>query len=64
MVGMSGIHNAENTKLAIEEIINSYEFEKKNIKSVVCDEGKNLIRLFKQPQFTDLNLTSRHPGER
>lgn len=44
---MEGSHCAENVKKAIETIINKLEFNKAKIVSVVCDEGSNLLRLFK-----------------
>ena len=44
--------NAEHYKLAIETIINSFQFNKAKISSVVCDEGKNLLRLFKSADGT------------
>lgn len=50
MTPMVGAHNAENTKTAVEEIVNTFHFDKSKIWSVVCDEGKNLVRLFKPPQ--------------
>ena len=48
MVKMSGSHNAENIKKAIEIIINKLNFNKAKISAVVTDEGSNLLRLFKQ----------------
>jgi len=45
---MPGPHTAENIKIAIESIVNQYNFDKSKIKGIVCDEGKSLIRLFKQ----------------
>jgi hypothetical protein len=44
---MIGSHCAENIKKAIEFIVNKHEFHKSKIVSVVCDEGSNLLRLFK-----------------
>ncbi len=59
MVEIKKGHCAEETKLAIEQVVNKYKFDKKkvtlvflnnffNIKGIVCDEGSNLIRLFHQ----------------
>lgn len=44
---MKGEHKAENLLLAIEEIVNSYDFDKSKITSIVTDEGSNYVRLFK-----------------
>ena len=55
--------NAENCKLAIETIINSFEFNKAKISAVVCDEGKNLLRLFKAADgayYLETGLESEH----
>ncbi len=48
MIKINENHRAETIKAAIESIVNSYEFNKNKIKAVVCDEGSNLVRLFKQ----------------
>ena len=45
---MPGKHSAENCKLAIETIVNFFDFNKSKITAVVTDEGSNLLRLFKQ----------------
>ncbi|RNA32932.1 hypothetical protein BpHYR1_042562 [Brachionus plicatilis] len=43
-----GRHNAENVKKIIEEIVNSFEFNKNKISGIVCDEGSNLVLLISQ----------------
>lgn len=48
MEEMSGRHTAENVKVGIESIVNKFDFNKSKIVSVSHDEGKNLLRLFKQ----------------
>ena len=44
---MIGAHTAENVKAAIELIVNTFEFNKSKLSSIVTDEGSNLLRLFK-----------------
>ena len=46
---MPGRHTAENVKIAIEKITNTFSFDKTKIISVFSDEGSNLLKLFKQP---------------
>lgn len=48
---MSGAHNAENIRTALINLLNRYKFNKLKIHGVVCDEGKNLVRLFDQIDF-------------
>lgn len=60
-------HNAENIKLAVEEIINELEFNKAKISSINTDEGSNLLRLFKQvpdqiESLNDLDQLNDVPG--
>ena len=50
MVPTNGSSNAESIKDCIEQIVNKYEFDKRKICGVVCDEGSSLVRLFKQNQ--------------
>lgn len=47
MVRITGSQNAEALKEAIEMTINTFGFNKNKLASIVCDEGKNLLRLFK-----------------
>ena len=46
-----GHHNAENIAKTIEMTVNEYNFNKNKIKSIVCDEGSALLRLFKTFHF-------------
>ena len=49
MIRMPGNdHRAENIKIAIEQMIISYSFDKSKISSIVSDQGSNFVRLFKQ----------------
>lgn len=50
---MFGAHSAENIKSGTERIVNKYNFNKSKIISVVCDEGRNLLRLFRQLEWYD-----------
>lgn len=44
-----GAHTAENVKIAVEEIVNSYtNVNKKNIHSIIVDEGSQMVRCFRQ----------------
>ena len=54
--------NAENVKKAIESIINEYEFYISKISTVVIDEGKNLLRLFKNDKHA-LNIHVNEPEQ-
>ena len=44
---MKGSHTAENVLVAIQEILSEFTFNTFKIRSIVCDEGSNLVRLFK-----------------
>ena len=46
---MPGNHNAERIKEAIEDLVNSFEFDKSWFDVTVSDEGSAYVRLFKQP---------------
>jgi hypothetical protein len=35
--------------------VNSYDFNKDNVKFIVCDQGSNLVRIFKQLVKSDDN---------
>ncbi|CAF0840058.1 unnamed protein product [Brachionus calyciflorus] len=48
-----GRHNAENMKLCIEKVVNTYEFNKNKLSAIVCDEGSNLVRLISQLENID-----------
>lgn len=48
MVTTNGSSNAESIKEFVEQIVNKFDFEKKKIIGVVCDQGSSLLRLFKQ----------------
>ena len=50
VIEMPGKHTAENIKAAIEEIINSFEFDNSKIDGRVSDEGSAYVRLFEQIQ--------------
>ena len=52
MVKMPGNHNAEHIKEAIEQIINSFEFNKEKVNASVSDEAAAYVRLFKQLRLT------------
>ena len=47
IVKMKGPHTAENVLIAIQEILAQMQFNKAKITAIVCDEGSNLLRLFK-----------------
>ena len=49
MIKMPGNHNAERIKEAIEDLVNSFEFDKSWFDVIVSDEGSAYVRLFKQP---------------
>ena len=44
---MKGSHTAENVLVAIQDILCEFTFNTLKIRSIVCDEGSNLVRLFK-----------------
>ena len=48
MERMAGRHTAENIKIGLESVINTFEFDKSKILSVTTDEGRIICRLFKQ----------------
>ena len=50
---MQGIHNAENIKVAIESIVNEYDFDKGIIHGHSSDEGSAYVRLMKQHMLAD-----------
>ena len=52
MVRMPGNLNAEHIKEAIEQIINSFEFNKEKVNASVSDEAAAYVRLFKQLRLT------------
>ncbi len=55
VIGMTEMvqgHSAEESKKALEKIINKYNFDKNKIKAVVSDQGSNFVRLFGQIQNT------------
>ena len=44
--------------------MNSYDFNKDNVKFIVCDQGSNLVRLFKQlDNFENQNKDSDYEDE-
>ncbi|CAF1066112.1 unnamed protein product [Brachionus calyciflorus] len=45
---MSESSTAENIKIAVEKIINRFQFDKRKIFAIVCDQGSALVRLFRQ----------------
>jgi hypothetical protein len=47
IVRMSGPHNAENIKIAIEDIVNKLKINKEKIAGFITDEGSSLLRLAK-----------------
>lgn len=48
MKRMPGSHSAENIKIATEQMVNRYKFDKSKVIAVVCDQGSSLVRLFTQ----------------
>ncbi|RNA37583.1 zinc finger BED domain-containing 1-like [Brachionus plicatilis] len=48
MVQLNGTSNAEAIKNCIETIINRYNFDKRKVCGISCDQGSALVRLFKQ----------------
>ena len=48
-----GSNNAEKIKACIEYIVNTYNFNKDKVSAVVCDEGRNFLKLFKEIQNED-----------
>ncbi|RNA02153.1 zinc finger BED domain-containing 4-like [Brachionus plicatilis] len=48
MVKTNGSSNAESIKELVEIVVNKFDFDKKKILGVVCDQGSSLLRLFKQ----------------
>lgn len=47
MIPMPGRHDAEHIKIAVEEIINRFEFDKSKLIGITTDEGSSMLRLFK-----------------
>lgn len=58
MVQMGGKKCAEHIKKAIEIIINDneFKFDRSKIMAVVCDEGKNILKLFSQLNENELEI--------
>lgn len=48
MTPTNGSSNAESIKECIERIINNYDFDKRKIIGISCDQGSSLVRLFRQ----------------
>lgn len=47
MIPMPGRHDADNIKIAVEEIINRFDFDKSKLIGITTDEGSSMLRLFK-----------------
>lgn len=47
MTPMPGRHDAEHIKIAVEEIINRFNFDKSKLVGITTDEGSSMLRLFK-----------------
>ena len=55
-------HIAENIQIKVEEILNSYDFNKSKINAIQTDQGSNYLRLFKtqeQIELCKLNLSKK-----
>ncbi|CAF1089479.1 unnamed protein product [Brachionus calyciflorus] len=50
MTPTNGSSNAESIKQCIERIINAFNFDKRKIIGICCDQGSSLLRLFSQNQ--------------
>ncbi|RNA09933.1 zinc finger BED domain-containing 1-like [Brachionus plicatilis] len=50
MTPTNGSSNAESIKVCIQRIINAFNFDKRKIFGICCDQGSSLLRLFRQNQ--------------
>ena len=60
---MEGAHTAEIIKTVIQKILNKFKFNKNKLNSVVCDEGKNLLKLFKRKDTNECMIDQESDDE-